>query len=81
MSNVNIFNQQCLLSFGPVWEALLHQDNTYQSDDISDLTSAVLSDFSGSRNDQTLQNSNTNKDTMKQVPIGVPKQIRIDDRK
>ena len=81
MSNVNIFNQQCLLSFGPVWEALLLQDNTYQSDGISDHTTAELCNFSGSRNEQTLQKSNANKEAMKHVPIDVPKRIRIDDRK
>ena len=39
--------QHPLLSFGPVWEALWHQDNTYQSDGISDHTSAVLMTFLG----------------------------------
>ncbi len=73
MSNVNIFYQQCLLSFGPVSQALLHQDNTYQSDDVSVHTTAALCDFSGSRNEYTLQKSYANKDTIKQVPIGVPK--------
>ena len=81
MNNVNIFNQQCLLSFGPVWQALLHQDNTYQSDGVSDHTTAFLCDSSGTGNGQTLQKSYANKDTMNQDPIDVQNQIIIDDRK
>ena len=76
MSNVNVFNEQCLLTFGPVWQALLHQDNTCQSDGASDHT-AVLCDIVGTSNGQTLQKVYANKKSQKQVPI----RFRIDVRK
>src|SRR6266478_5630675 len=84
MSNVNVFNEQCLLAFGPVWQALLHQDNTCQSNGVSDHT-AVLSNIVGSCNGQTLQKVYANKDSCKPVPIwiriDVRKQVRSDNRK
>src|SRR5260370_42448218 len=82
MSNVNVFNEQCVLAFGPVWQALLHQDNTSQSHGVSDHT-AVLCDIVGTSNGQTLQKVYANKDSRKQVRIDNRKRIhvRCDDRK
>src|SRR5260370_33446298 len=42
MGNVNVFNEQCVLAFGPVWQALLHQDNTSQSHGVSDHTACYV---------------------------------------
>ena len=75
MNNVNVFNEQCLLAFGPVWQALLPQDDAWQSHGVSDHT-GVLYDIVGTSNGQTLQ-VYANNDSRKQVP----NHIRIDVRK
>ena len=65
MDNVNVFNEQCLLAFGPVWQALLCQDNAHNSNGVSD---HITADQVGS-------------DGRKCVRRDTRKQVQSDDRK
>src|SRR6266436_5816097 len=67
MDNVNVFNEQCLLAFGPVWQALLCQDNVHKSNGVSDHITAVLCDNVESSNGQMMHRGYAIKDSRNQV--------------